>query len=363
MELLVRPARPQDTAAGLLYESARPYYDAYAGDEARARALLGALYPRRDHAASFEVCAVAEVAGAPVGVLAGFPVAEGDRLARRFVSLTFTLLPPWRWPTVLRHLRAAGAVAPRAPVGAWYVDALAVDPAWQRRGVGSALFDRLIDQLQAWHAELVRAEAAVSQPDAVRFLEHRGFSEWRRRWASFLEVASANLQPLLDAERQVTAASVAMTTYADEQARRGDRLARELYEAELRMAEDEPGTEPTTEPMSFERYVSAELETPAVLPQANFLALDGDRIVGVSRLERDLSEADLLQQAFTGTVPEYRGRRIAQALKLRTIQFARDHGYRRIRTNNDSANEAMLHINDRIGFKRETPVVILMRRF
>src|SRR5919206_1889272 len=139
MELLVRPARPHDTAAGLLYESARPYYDAYAGDEGRARALLGALYPRRDHAASFEVCAVAEVAGAPVGVLAGFPVAEGDRLARRFVSLTFGRLPPWRWPAVVRHLRAAGAVAPRAPVGAWYVDALAVDPAWQRRGVATRL--------------------------------------------------------------------------------------------------------------------------------------------------------------------------------------------------------------------------------
>ena len=52
MELTVRPARPQDAAAALLYESARPYYNAYAGGEPRARALLEAVYPRRDHAAS-----------------------------------------------------------------------------------------------------------------------------------------------------------------------------------------------------------------------------------------------------------------------------------------------------------------------
>src|ERR671933_537087 len=64
MELTVRAARPSDAAAGLLYESARPYYDAYAGDGTRARALLEAVYPRRGHAASFEVCLLAEADGA-----------------------------------------------------------------------------------------------------------------------------------------------------------------------------------------------------------------------------------------------------------------------------------------------------------
>jgi ribosomal protein S18 acetylase RimI-like enzyme len=139
MELTVRPARPTDAAAGLLYESARPYYDAYAGDGARARALLEAVYPRTGHAASFEVCLVAEAAGAAVGVLAGFPVREGDRLARRFVALTAPRLPPWRWPGLLRHLRAAGVVSPVPPAGVWYVDALAVAPGWRRRGVARRL--------------------------------------------------------------------------------------------------------------------------------------------------------------------------------------------------------------------------------
>src|SRR3712207_1708067 len=108
MTLAVRPATPDDPAVELLYVSAKPYYDAYAGSERRARAMLTALYPRTGHAASFEVCSVAELDGAVAGVLASFPVAESDARARRFVSLTAPRLPPWRWPALARHLRAAG---------------------------------------------------------------------------------------------------------------------------------------------------------------------------------------------------------------------------------------------------------------
>ena len=45
MEVVVRSARPEDAADGLLYLSAAPYYAAYAGGAERARRLLAALYP------------------------------------------------------------------------------------------------------------------------------------------------------------------------------------------------------------------------------------------------------------------------------------------------------------------------------
>jgi ribosomal protein S18 acetylase RimI-like enzyme len=139
MDLLVRPARSADRADGLLYESARPYYDAYAGGERRARALLAAVWDRPGHAASVEVCSVAEVGGRVIGVLAAFPAADADRLARRFLSLTLRRMPPWRWPAVVRHLRAGARLAPRPPARSLYVDALAVAPGARHRGVARAL--------------------------------------------------------------------------------------------------------------------------------------------------------------------------------------------------------------------------------
>jgi mycothiol synthase len=239
---------------------------------------------------------------------------------------------------------------------------ISVQPTRQRQGVGSALFDRLLSQLHDWDAELVRTEAPADRDVAVSFLEHRGFREWRRRWSPVLDVASANLSPLRDAEERITRAGIHITTYAAEHARRGQRLARDVYETDTLISSDEPATERDGEPMSFERFSATQLDAPEALPDGHFLALDDDRLVGVSRVLADLKHPDVLHQDLTGVLSAYRGRGIAQALKLRTIQFARERGYRAIRTSNDSTNAPMLHINDLIGFKRESPIIIFERR-
>src|SRR3954471_16523057 len=106
----IRPARPDDPAVDLLYQSALPYYDAYAGGSRRARAMLEAVFPQRGHAASYECCRVALASDEIVGLLAGFPVPEGDRLARRFVRLTVPPLAPGAGAKSVRHLAGAGPV-------------------------------------------------------------------------------------------------------------------------------------------------------------------------------------------------------------------------------------------------------------
>jgi hypothetical protein len=63
MDVVVRPATPTDAAPPLLYESARPYYDAYMGGERRARRLLAAVYGLGRHTASWDSCWVAEAEG------------------------------------------------------------------------------------------------------------------------------------------------------------------------------------------------------------------------------------------------------------------------------------------------------------
>src|SRR5690348_1035929 len=97
MNLVVRPAQPGDPCSELLFASARPYYTAYFGSEETAVSLLKAVWPKLGHAASYEYCHVALDDGAPVGVMAGFPVSEGDRLSRRFIAMTVFRMA-WRLP-------------------------------------------------------------------------------------------------------------------------------------------------------------------------------------------------------------------------------------------------------------------------
>lgn len=175
MEVTVRPATATDRADGLLYESARPYYDAYAGREDNARAMLAEVWPLPGHAASWEVCSVAEHDGRVVGVIAGYPVTDADRYARRFLFLTLRRMRPWRWPAVVAHLRAAQRVSPSPPLRAWYVDALAVDPAWRRQGVARMLLAEASRRAAAAGLDGVALDTGLENAPARALYEAAGF--------------------------------------------------------------------------------------------------------------------------------------------------------------------------------------------
>ena len=191
MDVIVRAALPADPVDGLLFASAAPYYTAYAGGSRRAQRLLRALYPRAGHTASWDVCRVAEVDGAAVGVLAAFPADACQALAQRFVRLTLAHSPPWRIPALFRHLRATAAVAPQPPAGMLYVDALATDPAHRRRGVARALLADAQRQAEAAGLAGVALDTGIENRAARALYERSGFVSRGLRPAPDERTASA----------------------------------------------------------------------------------------------------------------------------------------------------------------------------
>jgi ribosomal protein S18 acetylase RimI-like enzyme len=191
MDLIVRAAQPEDRAGALLYESAKPYYDAYAGTEQRARRLLAKVYGRPAHSASYEFCHVAEADGEVVGVLAGFPSRRGEELARRFIGLTLPRIPPWRWPGLLRHLQAAGRVAPHPPAGSWYVDALAVRGDYRRRGVARRLLEVAEHQAERNGSTGVALDTGLGNAPARALYESCGYTRGPLRRAPDERIARA----------------------------------------------------------------------------------------------------------------------------------------------------------------------------
>jgi predicted GNAT superfamily acetyltransferase len=84
-------------------------------------------------------------------------------------------------------------------------------------------------------------------------------------------------------------------------------------------------------------------------PDGQILAADGDKYVGLSAVGY-FKDSNSAYNLMTGVMPEYRGRKIALALKLLSIRAAKSWGVDTIRTNNDSQNAPMLAINHKLGY-------------
>jgi ribosomal protein S18 acetylase RimI-like enzyme len=192
MELLVRPALPEDACVPLLFESAKPYYTAYAGSERRALKLLQRVFPRPGHAASYECTQLATThEDEIVGVLAAFPVRDGDRLSRRFIRLTLPRVPPWGLLSTFGHLYAAGGVAPRPPLDAYYVDALAVSAAHRRRGIAQLLLGQAERDAAQAGCGRIALDTGLQNAPARALYDAYGFREREIRRAPSDRMAKA----------------------------------------------------------------------------------------------------------------------------------------------------------------------------
>jgi ribosomal protein S18 acetylase RimI-like enzyme len=175
--------RDERDVARLLYETATGMYDIYAGGARRALRILSAAYRRPGNSASREVVWVAEVEGQVAGVLAAFPVVEGDARAGRFLRVTLARTPPWKWPATLRVFRSGAGLTPVPPADALYVDALATSPEFRRRGVARVLLDEATGVAAAAGLTSVALDTAATNSAAQALYEAAGFEVTERRAA------------------------------------------------------------------------------------------------------------------------------------------------------------------------------------
>jgi RimJ/RimL family protein N-acetyltransferase len=86
-------------------------------------------------------------------------------------------------------------------------------------------------------------------------------------------------------------------------------------------------------------------------PEAMFLALDGDEIVGCAGLEFDPDRPDRSEHAFTAVAPRWRRRGLATALKRLTLRSAAERGIREVYTWTQRDNADMRAVNERLGYR------------
>ena len=221
-----------------------------------------------------------------------------------------------------------------------------VHPEWQRRGIGSALFAHVMAAL-APHAPLsVRNQVNEAYPHGIRFAEKLGFKAGMREQESMLDLDAFEPERFAADVQRVADAGIAIAGY--EELAADPELHRKLWELETEISPDVPAPEPVTDP-SFEGYCAEVFGSPNWFPAGFMLALDGERLAGVSNLWLSQTPGRL-HTGLTGVRREYRQRGLATALKVKVLGKAKALGYHAVMTWNDSSNAGMLGINWRLGF-------------
>lgn len=229
------------------------------------------------------------------------------------------------------------------------IGAVGVHPDHRGRGLG----DELLRAIETWAREhgSTHLEGGIAEDDAgsIAWAAARGFEEVGRNSRLVLDLTA------IEAPAVEPPAGIEIVTWAER-----PELAEGLWEVAREAGPDIPGEE-DTDVGTFEEWVDRDMGGDSDRPEAVFVALEGDEVLGYAKLSFNPESTERAYHDLTGVRRAHRGRGIARALKARQIAWAKEHGYGSLQTSNEVRNEPIRRLNERHGYVLEPGNVIVQR--
>jgi GNAT superfamily N-acetyltransferase len=230
-----------------------------------------------------------------------------------------------------------------------------VRPGRQRGGIGSALYETIMQGLQPCDPLALRTSAAEDRPHSIRFLEKRGFQEVIRDIPSELDVQTFDLSRFAGLEDHFGVHGIEIKTLPELE--HDPQRNQKLYDLDWEISLSVPGDLAAgIGRRGLEKYVEYAITGSRAIPQAFFVAVKGDEYIGLSHV-LSMEKGVSLYQGLTGVKPPYRRRGIGLAMKVRGIAYAQASGHARILAENDAKNIPMLAMNARLGYVHKPALI------
>jgi mycothiol synthase len=221
-------------------------------------------------------------------------------------------------------------------------------PAARGQGVGQELYTELL----RWAGErgCIEVETSVAEddPDSLAWVDRRGFREIGRELRVSLDLRAIEA-PAIDPPEGIEI--VAWGERPD--------LAQGMYGVFVEADPDVPGSDGIEIP-PFETWLANDMQGASDRPEAVFVALAADEVVGYAKLSIPSPPTGAAWHDLTGVKRAWRGRGIGGALKRTQIRWAKEHGYERLTTMNEERNAPIRKLNERYGYRPEPGRIVLV---
>jgi GNAT superfamily N-acetyltransferase len=219
-----------------------------------------------------------------------------------------------------------------------------VHPDYQRQGVGELILSHLENWAASHKASVLLSEVKDWIPGSLPFAQKHGFLLDAHIFESRLNLHQLDLSKFADPIHRLQDSGITFVTLADIA---GEEAEKKLYELYVESSKDNPGQIGNLP--AFPEWRKEALPEDCAQERWVFIARDGDRFVGVSTLF-STDEDGVLYTDYTGVDPHYRGRGIAKALTLLSIQAAINEGAHTMTIDTEAGNEAMQKLNKSLGY-------------
>jgi GNAT superfamily N-acetyltransferase len=226
-----------------------------------------------------------------------------------------------------------------------------VTPSKRGHGIGGSLYAETERYVRKLGARMLESWT-YTEPGAG-LLEARGFRATGYERISMLELAHANTDVLPGLEQRLAGEGVSLVPLGEVL----DRVE-ELHRVYAEASADVPEYFKEDD-VRLEEWRRETLQHPQLSREGSFVALADGVPAALAFLELD-EPARLAANEMTGTLVACRRRGLARLVKLASIRWAQDQGYKAILTGNAETNAGMIGLNESLGYRpvdRETHYV------
>ena len=235
------------------------------------------------------------------------------------------------------------AHSPEGHFTAWVI----VDPDCRGQGIGSALWDRLWEDLKENGATRLVSDVLDNDTPSLVFAQRRGFTIDQHIFSYELDLAAFDESLYLPDIAALEASGIrfcALADFPDTQETR-----HKLYDLN---ESDSFESSNTSTPWTYSIFEKAVFQAPWFRRDGQILAVDGDQWIGMAAVGL-VPETHSAYNENTVVLRPYRRRKIATSLRVLAARYARQKGAQKLLTDSNMRNAPIQAINRKMGYKRQ----------